>query len=273
MTKRLALFLLVIFNSALIQPALADKTESLVKQTLNGEHRARVNKLRDTSRHPAETLAFFGLKSHFTVVEIWPGRNGWYTEILAPVLMNDGKFFAAQFDPSSKVEYFKDSFKQFKTKVESAPRIYEKMVITVLQPPEYLDIAPPESADMVLTFRNVHNWMRNAQASNVFEAMFRALKPGGILGVVEHRAPADKPQDPKAVSGYVREDYVIDLATRAGFRLSEKSEINANPRDTKDHPKGVWTLPPTLRLENQDREKYLAVGESDRMTLKFLKPK
>ena len=151
-------------------------------------------------------------------------------------------------------------------------KIYNHVVITELNPPNKLSIAPKSSVDRVLTFRNVHNWIKRDQAEEVFKAMFQALKPGGILGVVEHRNSAKQSQDPKTESGYVAEDYVIALAKKAGFKLQGKSELNANPKDTKNHPEGVWTLPPTLRLKDQDREKYLAIGESDRMTLKFLKP-
>jgi len=150
--------------------------------------------------------------------------------------------------------------------------LYGKVKITVLAPPDKTAIAPAGSADMVLTFRNIHNWMAAGTADQVFAAMFAALKPGGVLGVVEHRGNPAVPQDPKAKSGYVNQDYAIRLAEKAGFKFVEGSEINANPRDTKDHPKGVWTLPPTFALEDEDRAKYLAIGESDRFTLKFVKP-
>jgi len=153
------------------------------------------------------------------------------------------------------------------------PKVYDKVELTVLQPPESFQIAPDGSADRVLTFRNVHNWMKNDQAAAVFSAMYKALKPGGILGVEEHRNSLLKPQDTSAESGYVSEDYVIALARNAGFEFLAKSEINANSKDTKDYPAGVWTLPPVLTLKDKDREKYQAIGESDRMTIKFIKPK
>jgi predicted methyltransferase len=161
---------------------------------------------------------------------------------------------------------------KFNEKIKAQPKVYGNIKLTALQPPKELNIAPKGSVDRVLTFRNVHNWIKNAQAENIFIALFDALKTGGILGVVEHRAPANTKQDPKAVSGYVTESYVIALAEKAGFKFVAKSEINANTKDTTIHPKGVWTLPPTLRLKQQDRARYLTIGESDRMTLKFIKP-
>lgn len=263
---------LFIFLGALCQYVSAESTSGLIGKVLKGDHRAEVHKSRDIYRNPASTLAFFGLREDMTVVEIWPGGSGWYTEVLAPVLRRKGKLYAVHFDPDSDIAYFKKSHKKFIEKISLRPDIYDKMVITALHPPKMVEIAPAGSADMVLTFRNVHNWMRNGQLSNVFKAMYQALKPGGILGVVEHRAGTDQAQDPKAESGYVREDYVIDIARRTGFKLVEKSNINANPKDSTDHPKGVWTLPPTLRLKDQNRDQYLAIGESDRMTLKFIKP-
>ncbi len=244
----------------------------VVKEAIAGDHRSPAHKARDVYRHPQETLAFFDVKEDMTVVEIWPGGAGWYTEILAPVLKENGKLYAAHFSPESTVPFFTKSLKQFKEKLSANPEIYGSVTLTVLQPPDALDITPEGAADRVLTFRNVHNWMRDGQALAVFKAMYRALKPGGILGVVEHRGDPGQPQDTKAESGYVREDTVIELAEQAGFKLLDKSEINANPKDGRNHPKGVWTLPPRLRLNDQDREKYLAIGESDRMTLKFVKP-
>lgn len=244
----------------------------LVEEAVAGDHRSPAHKARDVYRHPQETLAFFDVKEDMTVVEIWPGGVGWYTEILAPLLKENGKLYAAHFSPESTVPFFTKSLQQFKEKLSANAEIYGGVMLTVLQPPDALDIAPKGAADRVLTFRNVHNWMRDSQALAVFEAMYRALKPGGILGVVEHRGDPDRPRDPKAESGYVREDYVIELAKQAGFKLLDRSEINANPKDNRNHPKGVWSLPPSLRLNEQDREKYLAIGESDRMTLKFVKP-
>jgi predicted methyltransferase len=251
-------------------PTADADTRAAVAAVLAGPHRSEANKARDVYRHPAETLAFFGLGREMTVVEIWPG-GGWYTEVLAPVLKEKGRYYAAGFEADTDSDYRKKSLVTFGEKLAASPDLYGGVVVTELGAKK-LEVAPPGSADLVLTFRNVHNWMSADFADAAFVAMYAALKPGGVLGVVEHRAGTEAPQDPKAVSGYVREDYVIAMAERAGFRLVDRSEINANAKDTRDHPKGVWTLPPALRLEGVDREKYVAIGESDRMTLKFVKP-
>jgi predicted methyltransferase len=207
-----------------------------------------------------------------TVVEIWPGGKGWYTEILAPYLKEKGVLYAAHFSATSEVPYFSKSLQKFKDKIKTRADIYSHLIITTLNPPQSIEIAPKASADRVLTFRNVHNWMKSGQAEIVYKSMYDALKTKGILGVVEHRAAANTTQDSQAASGYVTESYVINLAKKVGFKLLASSEINANPKDSSQHPKGVWTLPPTLRLKEQDKEQYLAIGESDRMTLKFIKP-
>ncbi len=250
----------------------ADGDNVALQQVIAGKHRSAEHKARDNYRHPLQTLAFFDVKDTMTVVEVWPGKDGWYTEILAPYLKDKGKLYAAHFSADTDVPYFKKGIQEFTEKMHQQPMLYGKIEMTALQPPSHLQIAPDGSADRVLTFRNIHNWMKNDQAAAVFNAMYKALKPGGILGVVEHRNTTAKPQDPKAVSGYVSEDYVIELARKAGFEFLAKSEINANSKDSKDYPEGVWTLPPALRLKDKDRDKYLAIGESDRMTLKFMKP-
>jgi predicted methyltransferase len=247
------------------------KTVAALKAVIAGSHRVEADKARDQYRHPLETLSFFGVKGNMTVVEIWPG-DGWYTDILAPLLKEKGTYSAAGIDPQSGNEGRRTRAQKYQEKLAAKPALFDKVKLTILDPPAKVDIAPEGSADMVLTFRNVHNWMANDQAANVFKAMFKALKPGGTLGVVEHRANPTVPQDPKVASGYVNEDVVIKMAEAAGFTLAGKSEINANPKDTKDYPQGVWTLPPILRLKDVDKEKYLAIGESDRMTLKFIKP-
>ena len=263
----LALLLAAGFTSA-----QATEAPTALQQAIAGKHRSAEHKARDKYRHPEQTLEFFELKNDMTVVEIWPSAAGWYTEILAPYLKQHGKLVAAHFAADAEVPMFKKSREAFEKKLKERPDLYGKVEVTVLQPPELLQIAPEESADRVLTFRNVHNWMKRDQAAAVFAAMYKALKPGGILGVVEHRHPAAKPQDEHAASGYVTEDYVIALARNAGFEFLGKSEINANSKDTKDYPKGVWTLPPSLILKEKDKKKYQAIGESDRMTIKFMKP-
>lgn len=249
----------------------ADAAKNKLAQIIDGEHRSAANQARDVYRHPLETLLFFGLRDDMHVVEIAPG-GGWYTEIIAPYVNERGQYYGAGADAESPQESVRAGAARFKAKLAEHPELYGNAIVTELAPPHKTAIAPAGSADMVLTFRNVHNWLAAGTADQVFAAMYQALKPGGILGVVEHRGKPEVEQDPKAKSGYVNEAYVIDLAKKAGFELVEKSEINANPKDSKDYEGGVWTLPPTLRLKEQDRERYLAIGESDRMTLKFVKP-
>jgi predicted methyltransferase len=251
----------------------AKETKSLWHSVLNSDLRSEKNKQRDQYRHPKETLSFFGIEPGMTVVEIAPG-GGWYTEILSPLLGKDGKLYAAHYDPNSTIEYYRNSREKFSNKIASDAEQYSNVEITVFQPPELFDIAPENSADAVVTFRNVHNWLRGGREATVdsFKEMYEVLKPGGVLGVVEHRLSKDMKQDEKASSGYMHQDFVISVAQEAGFKLVATSEINANPNDTADHPKGVWTLPPGLRLGDEDKEKYLSIGESDRMTLKFVKP-
>lgn len=250
-----------------------DKGVSLWEELLISGHRSDKNKARDQYRHPKETLEFFGVKPGMTVVEISPG-GGWYTEILSPLLGPNGTLYAAHYDPNSEVEYYRNGRAKFERKMEVESDVYSNVEITTFQPPKVFDIAPEGSADAVVTFRNVHNWLRGGREATVagFEEMYKVLKPGGTLGVVEHRLPASMEQDEKATSGYMHEKFVIQLAQDAGFKLVATSEVNANPKDTADHAKGVWTLPPSLRLGDEDKEKYQAIGESDRMTLKFVKP-
>ena len=233
--------------------------------------RSEKNSARDAYRHPKETLESFGLTPETHVVEIWPA-GGWYTEIIAPYVNESGKYYAAQWDPESDSEFVQRRLKAFQKKLAARPDLYANVEMTVLMLPDKFEVAPPESVDLIVTFRNVHNWMARDAADQVFAAMYMALKPGGVLGVVEHRGDPNVEQDPKAASGYVNQDYTIEMAERAGFALDASSEINANPRDIKDYAEGVWTLPPTYRLKDQDREKYEAIGESDRFTLRFIKP-
>ncbi len=254
----------------------------LVTQAMQGDHRDPANVERDRYRHPLQTLRFLGLRSDMTAVEIWPGE-GWYTEILAPVMRPEGIYYAAGFamTASRTPQWREDMQIAYMNKLGKQPDVYDHVVSTELSYPERTTIAPPETADIVLTFRNVHNWMQGHYAPGMFRAFYRALKPGGILGLVEHRAKPGATMKTMIESGYVTERHIIDLARQAGFELEAKSEINANPEDTKDYPEGVWTLPPTLRLcaemdEGPDQKrcdrKYRAIGESDRMTLRFRKP-
>ena len=231
--------------------------------------RSPENQSRDQYRHPTQTLSFFDVKPHHTVVEIWPG-GGWYTEILAPLVFEEGKLIAAHFPADSPVAFFSKSRKKYENRIEQQAEV-SKVELVNFAPPTLTNIAEKNSVDRVLTFRNVHNWMRNNGEQAAFNGFYKALKPGGILGVVEHRAPSDFSKAKMIESGYVSEAYVIALAEKAGFKLMAKSQINANKKDTKIHPKGVWTLPPSLRLGEQDKQKYLEIGESDRMTLKFIK--
>ena len=264
---------LAAFAAAASDPPVTDAaTLATLDKVLTGDHRSAQNKARDAWRHPKETLTFFGLRQDMTVLEVWPGGGGWYTEVLAPVLREHGHYIAANMDPKSTSKYVQDNLKKFADKVAARPDLYDRAKETALQAPNELHPVPDGSVDMVLTFRNVHNWMGNGSEDAMFKAMFAALKPGGILGVEEHRAKNTEPQDPKAKSGYVRTDYLVALAEKAGFKLIGQSEINANPKDTADHPDGVWSLPPTFEGGDTDREKFQAIGESDRQTLRFRKP-
>jgi predicted methyltransferase len=240
-------------------------------QILASPHRPAEHRARDPFRHPKETLQFFGLRNDMTVVEIWPG-TGWYTEILAPLLHERGKLYAAQLDPAGGA-YAKQTVDTFRAKLTARPDLYGRVSLTTLaSPPTTAEIAPPNSVDMVVTFRNLHNWMMFGWERAALQSMFKALKPGGVLGIVDHRGAPEQPQDPKAASGYVNEAYAIELIESVGFKLIERSEINANPRDTKQYPKGVWTLPPSYAAGDTDRSRYERIGESDRFTLKFAKP-
>jgi predicted methyltransferase len=256
---------------ALAGASTEQTTRAALEKAVAGASRSEESKARDQYRHPVETLSFFGIRDDMTVVELTPG-GGWYTEILAPFLREHGLLFAANYDPKSKVDYYRKSATEFAAKLKAGPAVYDKVVVGMLETPDKLLIAPDGVADMVLTFRNLHNWMNDGHAEDVLRAAYRALKPGGIFGLVEHRGNPKVPQDPKAESGYVNQDTAIALAKGVGFELVASSEINANPKDTKDHPKGVWTLPPSFALGDKDRAKYAAIGESDRMTLKFRKP-
>lgn len=248
-------------------------TMSLEQAVNNNPARSADNLSRDRHRHPIETLTFFKVEPNMTVVEIWPG-GGWYTEILAPYLKDQGKLYAAHFPQSETREYYVNSRASFMERVAKDPA-FSDITVTEFAPMEDSEIAPAGSADRVLTFRNLHNWYMNAGEEGVeaaFATFYKALKPGGMLGVVDHRLPENRPNTHMDSSGYMKQSLAVKAAEAVGFELVKSSDINANPDDTADHPRGVWTLPPTLGLGEQDRERYQGIGESDRFTLKFKKP-
>jgi predicted methyltransferase len=264
--------------------ALAPETEAVMavdysdlSNVLGGEWRGGAA-ARDAARHPAETLEFLGVDPTGTVVEIWPG-GGWYADILAPwVSANGGTYVAAHFAAETGSENRQRSRARFEARSDEIAAYGDIEIV------EFGEASPallePGSADAILTFRNVHNWMMYGYAEKAFSDFHSALAPGGVLGIVDHRLPSTREQDPRAASGYVQQDYVISLAEEAGFEFVGASEINANAADTADHPFGVWTLPPVRRSANRgeevaadfDRTHYDAIGESDRMTLLFRKP-
>jgi predicted methyltransferase len=231
--------------------------------------RSPANRARDAARHPFETLQAFGAKPDWTVVEIAPG-GGWYTEILAPYVRDRGHYIAAVYveDESEAAQ----ARRRFDAKFGHDAARYGTVTVGMLRPSGLEGAGAPASADAVLTFRNIHNWIEGGHFDEALRAFHAVLKPGGVLGVEEHRAPPGTSLERIIATGYVPEAYVIEHAQAAGFELASRSEANANPRDDKDHPNGVWSLPPTLRGGAVDRDKFLAIGESDRMTLTFVKP-
>lgn len=251
-------------------PMSMNAPDPLMDVAIGGAWRSPENAARDRYRNPRETLTFFGIQTGQTVVEITPG-GGWYAEILAPWLRTG--YVAAVVDPEALAEDRRDYYARSKASLErlfaSNPEQFGDARVVGYDPAAPV-FGPAGSADAVVTFRNVHNWRSSGIAGGMFKGFFEVLKPGGVLGVVEHRAAADVPADDK--SGYVGQAQVIALAEAAGFRLDATSEVNANPRDTRDHPNGVWTLPPSNRHDAEDRQRYEAIGESDRMTLRFIKP-
>jgi predicted methyltransferase len=236
---------------------------------LSAPHRTKANVVRDGYRHPIETLTFFGVNDQSTVVEILPGSSGYYLEILAPYLRARGQYIAANRDELAAPQYLADH-KKLLERLKAEPVLFGKIQVTRFNADKH-EIAAPNSADFVLTFRNLHNWIERHEIDGALRAFHRALKPGGVLGVVDHRGRAGVSQEAQMKLGYVREDVAIQLIEKAGFKLVGKSEVNANPKDTKDYPQGVWTLPPNFRLGDKDRAKYQAIGESDRFTHKYVK--
>jgi predicted methyltransferase len=262
------LFIMACANSS-SQPDAAD----VIAESMTGAHRSESNQARDAYRHPAETLAFLGLEPDMTVIEVLPGGL-WYTEILAPTLREKGQYVAAAYDISlpDQPEYRTRGYKAMVERFAKDVAVFGQPEVVKLSPPDSIALGKAGSVDMVVTFRSTHGWIRDGVAEDVYAAFFEVLKSGGVLGVVQHRAGPETDTQPGTFNGYVEEDRLIEIATAAGFALDARSEINANPKDKANYPDGVWTLPPSLTLKEQDREKYLAIGESDRMTLRFRKP-
>ncbi|GJM10942.1 MAG: methyltransferase [Lysobacteraceae bacterium] len=261
--------LLVLLASLLSSVSADDKLADIIAAPPRGEAADR-----DQYRHPFETLTFFGIEPTMDVLEIWPGGSGWYTQILAPYLKNQGSLSVAVFGEGTEHQFsgfFERADKQFAETFANA-EMYGTVKQTPFFAPKHNDLGEADQYDMIVTFRNLHNWLMWDQSEQHLAELFRVLKPGGILGVTDHRADPTRPIDTTASSGYVDEAYAIEVIQQAGFRLAAVSDINDNPLDEKDYANGVWTLPPTYRLGETDREKYQAIGESDRFTLKFVKP-
>jgi predicted methyltransferase len=245
--------------------------KAALQTILASPHRHPDNAARDPHRHPLETLTFFGTKPDMTVVEFGAG-GGWYTEILAPLLAKKGTYIVTSGDPNGPDDQMSTVYgTRMKLFLESSPELYGKVQVSHVNP-DKPELAPAGTADLVIAIREMHGWQRRGNMEKNLAAVFAALKPGGTFGVVQHRAKPDADPTKSADTGYLPEAWVIETVEKAGFKLVEKSEINANPKDTKDYPEGVWTLPPNYALGDKDRDKYQAIGESDRMTLKFVKP-
>ena len=270
---------LLLLLAVLAAPAAAEfdaKTAAAVDAAIHGDHRTDAHKARDAARKPREVLEFLGFRSDMTVVEIWPG-GGWYTQILAPALKDDGALYAAGADPNDPYGFQRRGLGTFLKMMGDNPDLYRHVVVTTMSLPYKIDIAPKGSADMVVTFRNVHNWFMDLfgggkYAVLPFQAMYDALKPGGTLGIIDHRWPDPATEDPVAANGYVSKERTIAMAESVGFKLVDESDILANPRDTRDHERGVWSLPPNFSAGEKNRERYAEIGESDRFLLKFVKP-
>ncbi|KAF1013015.1 MAG: hypothetical protein GAK31_03842 [Stenotrophomonas maltophilia] len=261
------------FAAPTVVPPAKIQVSPALQAAVASPTRDAANAKRDGFRHPAQSLAFFTVAPDKTVIEITPG-GGCYSEILAPLLHDKGHYIAAVVDPQAVPEgrgrdYQRRSRETLEKKFAAAPAQYGKAQIVGYDPAKPV-FGPAASADVVLTFRNVHNWRKAGQAQGMFAGFYSVLKPGGVLGVVEHRAKADVPEDDD--TGYVGQKQIIVMAEAAGFKLAASTEVNANPRDTKDYPNGVWTLPPTNQHDKAEAAKYQAIGESDRMTLRFVKP-
>jgi predicted methyltransferase len=244
------------------------------REAVAGPQRSDAEKARDTYRHPVETLEFFGVRPDMTVVELWPG-GGWYTSILAPALHERGRLTVVSGDPDGdpKAEPTQDG-RAFLGRRDRQPAVFDRVTWVKASATGDIVFGPPESADAVVTFRNLHTFIWLGRQDQMLAAAFRVLRHGGVFGLTDHRAPPGGSTDPRVLgdTGYLPEAYAIGVVEKAGFRLAARSEINANPRDTKDYEGGVWALPPTYTNGEKDRARYAAIGESDRMTLKFVKP-
>jgi len=277
-------FIFILITALFGMQALAAELplEARIEQAMFGDHRSENNINRNRYRHPVGTLTFLGLEDGMTVMEIWPG-GGWYTEVLAPVVRHHGQYIVAAYDVDvpDQPQYRYRSQDTLMEKFSSRPDIYDQVAVAPFSPPQSASLGGADSIDLILTFRNTHGWIGDGLAADIFAEFARVLKPGGILGVVQHRAANGVDPVKSSETGYVPEQAVIDLARNAGLFLEARSEVNANPADSRDHESGVWTLPPSLsacrEIEGEDemaacREKYQAIGESDRMTLRFRKP-
>lgn len=266
---------LALVTSLVFAPVIGSELETVarIEQAMFGQHRSEAYVARNRYRHPVGTLSFFGLEDGMTVMEIWPG-GGWYAEILAPVVRDHGQYIIAGYDVQvpGQPDYRYRLQKSILEKFAARPDLYDQVKIQPFSPPQSGSLGNKSSIDLILTFRNAHGWVGDGVAEQIFAEFARVLKPGGRVGIVQHRAPDGADPKVSAEQGYLSEAAIIGLADAAGLRLKKKSEVNANSKDSKDHPEGVWTLPPSLRLDQTDRDKYLAIGESDRMTLLFVKP-
>lgn len=253
-------------------PVLDFEATAAIRDAVGSTTRSISNIMRDAHRNPQATLEFFGIREDHTVVEIWPGQ-GWYTEVLAPLLHDEGKLIAAHFPQDSDVEFFQKTRADYERMLQRRD-VYDVVEMATLDYDPGNPIAEPGTADRVVTFRNVHNWLAVGmdETRTVFAKMFDVLKPGGMMGLVEHRARPGVELQEMIDTGYVSEDLITELALEAGFELVSRSAVNQNPQDMRDHPHGVWSLPPTLRGGNENRIHLMGVGESDRMTLLFVKP-
>jgi predicted methyltransferase len=248
----------------------SETTGKALDAILAGNQRTAADRARDPFRHPKQTLLFFGLRPTTRVLQVWP-ESGWYTKIIAPLVHAQGRYYAGVMAPDPASRFLTARLARYRRLLASRPHLYGRVKLVTF-PLDGGNAVAPDSVDMVLSFRDLHEWLALGDAQQALATIYRALAPGGVFGVVDNRGDPAVAQDPRAKSGYVRQDYAIRLIEGAGFRLVATSEVNANPRDTRNYPAGVWALPPLYRLGNIERAKYAAIGESDRFTLRFVKP-